>query len=52
MIKHAFERLLPGEVASVLGSRRTTVGVAISIRLPSRWRLIVDVIFPHHWMGR
>jgi hypothetical protein len=49
MIKHAFERLLPGEIASTLSARATAVGWALSIRLPARWRVIVDFIYPRHW---
>lgn len=44
MLEHAFEKLLPGETGELLTYRRTTVGWAIAIRLPARWRFLFDYV--------
>ena len=42
MLKYAFEKLLPGELASPITARETPAGWAVSIRLPASRRLILD----------
>ena len=46
MLQYAIEKMFPGEVALPVSARATAVGWAISIRLPARWRLIVDFLPP------